>query len=289
MDHSTLLYRILEVTAVRMDAPPMYGAFHLVFAAVLTALAFAGAMSARRLGAKSLIRLFATCGWILAVLEIYKQLFLYCIVNDGVYDWWYFPFQLCSMPMYLCILLPAIVRTNDAPVSHARIRRSFASSAVLSFLSGFTLISAAAALIMPEDFLRTYLPLTIHGFVWHGLLLFISLTVIMSGLSDLSARSIAGSVMLFIVMCAAAVMINVAAEPSMAAAFPAGDIPHSYAAMFYLNPYHISPQPLVDEVQKSAGIPLGLALYVIAIILVSVLTDILIRHLRSSGYTSRRH
>lgn len=41
------------------------------------------------------------CGIILAFGELYKQLFLYVIVNHGKYDWWYFPFQLCSTPMYL--------------------------------------------------------------------------------------------------------------------------------------------------------------------------------------------
>jgi hypothetical protein len=43
--------------------------------------------------------------------------------------------------------------------------------------------------------------------------------------------------------------------------------------MFYLNPYHLSPQPFVDIVQKSAGIPAGLALYVLVIIAVSGAAD----------------
>lgn len=38
------------------------------------------------------------CGIILAFGELYKQLFLYVIVNHGKYDWWYFPFQLAALP-----------------------------------------------------------------------------------------------------------------------------------------------------------------------------------------------
>ena len=32
--------------------------------------------------------------------ELVKQILLF-INNDCTYDWWYFPFQLCSIPMYL--------------------------------------------------------------------------------------------------------------------------------------------------------------------------------------------
>ena len=45
--------------------------------------------------------------------------------------------------------------------------------------------------------------------------------------------------------------------------------PHSYAAMFYLNPYHISPQPLVGSVQNVLGIPAGLILYALVTALAS--------------------
>ena len=55
----------------------------------------------------------------------------------------------------------------------------------------------------------------------------------------------------------------------MAAAHSAGLLSDQYAAMFYLNPYHLSPQLLIGTIQKSAGIPAGLALYIAVIIAVS--------------------
>ena len=266
--YSGTIQNILESTAWRMDPPPVFGAFHIAAALIAVILAACGAVCAKHLSGPGRIRLLAVCGWVLAIMEVYKQLFLYHVVNGGVYDWWYFPFQLCSVPMYLCMLLPLLCRGTDDV-------KSSAAGPVLTFLAVYTFIGAAAALIIPEDYLRSYVTLTLHGFIWHGLLLFISLTVLLSGMADLSPRGFARATACFLLMCAAALCINILTEPVMNAAYAEGLIPHQYAAMFYLNPYHLSPQPLVDIIQKSAGIPLGLALYVAVIIAVSGLADYL--------------
>ena len=273
------LQNIFECTAWHMDPPPVFGTFHIAAALIAVTAAAAGAFYAKRLSSSGRVRFLAVCGWVLAVMEIYKQLFLYCVVNGGTYDWWYFPFQLCSVPMYMCILLPLLCRSADGV-------RSSAASPVLTFLAVYTFTGAAAALIIPEDYLRSYVTLTLHGFIWHGILLLISLAILLSRMADLSRRGFARATLLFLVMCAAALCINIAVEPLMAASYAEGLIPHSFAAMFYLNPYHLSPQPLVDIIQKSAGIPLGLALYVISIIAVSGLLCLLFRRLFSASSRS---
>ena len=243
-----LIMSILNMTAWRMDAPKLFGSFHFIasLAAAIIAVVFAVAVSKRK-NIKT-VRVLAIAGWILVILEIWKQLFLFYIVNNGAYDWWYFPFQLCSVPMYLCILLP---------FTGKRTRRTY-----LTFLGGYTFVSAAATLIYPEDILRSYTALTVHGFVWHGLLLFISLVVLHTGSADTSARGLLRASVLFAILCGIAVGINMLAEPIMQAT---PGLPHSWAAMFYLNPYHLSPQPLVGTIQKTAGIPAGLLLYSVAV------------------------
>lgn len=239
---------ILNMTAWKMDAPELFGSFHIIasLAAAAAAVFLAVAVSGRK-GADT-VRVLAVTGWILVILEVWKQLFLFYIVNNGAYDWWYFPFQLCSVPMYLCILLPS---------SGKRTRKTY-----LTFLGGYTFVSALATLIFPEDILRSYTALTVHGFVWHGLLLFISLVVLLAGSADTSAPGLLRAFGLFAILCVIAVLINMFAEPMMQTT---PGLPHRWAAMFYLNPYHISPQPLVGTIQKTAGIPAGLLLYSIAV------------------------
>lgn len=255
---SGIIFELLNSTAQQTEAPVLFGSFHIATALFAVAAAAAAAVwTARRSSASGdpnafTIRVLCASGWLLAALELYKQLFLFFIVNNGAYDWWFFPFQLCSVPMYLCILLPFV---------RGRLRSSF-----LTFMSGYTFISAAAALIYPEDFLRPYLSLTLHGFIWHGLLLFISLLIMFTGSADASAHGTLSTAGLFALLCAAAVCINAAVEPVMQATHAAHpEVAHSWAAMFYLNPYHLSPQPLVGSIQKTAGIPAGLVLYALVI------------------------
>lgn len=244
--------KFAEATAIDLQfagAPEIFGAFHITAALIAAAAAVILACRFSVCSEKIRIRILAASGWLLLLMEIYKQLFLYFAVNRGVYDWWFFPFQLCSVPMYLCIALPYM--------------RGKLRNASLTFMATFTFLSSVAALVFPEDFLRPQISLTLHGFIWHGMLLFISLLIILSGMADLSRRGFLRAVALFLLLCCMAVCINVAAEPIMNSA---SGIRHDYAAMFYLNPYHISPQPVVSTVQQKSGIAAGLVLYVLSII-----------------------
>ncbi len=249
---------ILSRTAWQMDTPQLFGRFHLAASLLAAAAAvLAAVLLSRRAASEKRVRtVLVLTGWILVVLEIYKQLFLYFVVNDGAYDFWFFPFQLCSVPMYLCMILPLI--NDDSRVT------------LMNFMGGYTFVSSVAALAYPEDMLRPYIALTVHGFVWHGLLLFISLLIFFSGSTDAGAKALRGTAVLFVILSAIALGINMAAEqimPAIRAAHPA--VAHGWTAMFYLNPFHYSPQPVISAIQKTAGIPAGLVLYLLVIAFVS--------------------
>lgn len=247
----------LDRTAWIMDTPELFGVFHIAASLLMTALAVAAVFLARRaLTEQGVRRILVSAGWVLVILEVYKQFFLYYIVNDGAFDLWFFPFQLCSVPMYLCILLPLL--REDHRVT------------LMTFMGGYTFVSAVATLVYPEDILRPYISLTAHGFIWHGLLLFISLLIILTGSMDTGSDGIRGAAAVFAILCITAICINAAAEsvmPAIRAAHPA--VMHGWSAMFYLNPFHISPQPVISTIQMTAGIPAGLIVYILAVAAVS--------------------
>ena len=104
------LQSILRMTAWPMTPPVPYSAFHIL----LTVFGAGFAVSYARFFGKK-IRSMASpepyfrhilfsCGVLLALMELYKQAFLYVIEFHGHFDWWYFPFQLCSIPMYTVLL-----------------------------------------------------------------------------------------------------------------------------------------------------------------------------------------
>ena len=123
--------------------------------------------------------------------EIWKQLLL-TWANGGVYRWWYFPFQLCSMPLYLlplrqllalCLLQSHALRLRQSLA--LRLRRvpllSWLSSVLTDFLADFGLLAGLFA-FADQTGMRYPLPaLTLHSYLWHFAMIFLGLFLILSG------------------------------------------------------------------------------------------------------------
>lgn len=187
-------------------------------------------------------RILNGCGWFLLVCEIYKQLFLYYTINHGNYDWWFFPFQLCSLPMYLCLLLPFL--------PDGRLKTVF-----YTFMQDFGLLGGIAALIVSDGFRHIHWSLTLHGYVWHLVLIFISLVIFSSGRSDLSLKGFLRILPFFALCCCIATLINVAAPG------------YGIADMFYISPYHPSTQLLIHDISLKYGILTGHLIYLSSVCL----------------------
>ena len=93
-----------EMTAITMQTPKSYGLFHLSFVFIGLTLSIIGAYLLRNTNEKQNKIVLGCVGGFLAVTEIYKQLFYYYVIGNCSYQWWIFPFQLCSVPMYTCLI-----------------------------------------------------------------------------------------------------------------------------------------------------------------------------------------
>lgn len=249
----------LQATAWPMKPPVPGSPFHLLL--TLSGVLAAGSL-ARTLGrraresessASAVRRTLSVCGLLLALMELYKQAFLYFIVNGGRFDWWYFPFQLCSIPMYLCLLalLPGWKRY---------------AAACTVFLQDFGLLGGIMALAVPPGLMHPYWTLTLHGFLWHFILIFIGLFCAFSGASDLCWRGFLRTLPLYFSCCLTALFINVAAGPS------------SGAEMFYISPFRPSEQPIFHQISSSLGIFPGILIYIAAMLLGAALIHSIMKH-----------
>lgn len=255
-----ILITFLQATAWTMTPPKPYSPFHLLLTAAGLSFSF---LAARFLGRrvngcqKKAIRILFACGLVLALMEVYKQCFLYYL-NGFHYNWWYFPFQLCSTPMYLCLLLPL---TSGKP----------ACTILASFLQDFGILGAVFALAFPPGFLYPYWTLTLHGFFWHFLLFFIGIFCGFSGLSAQGNRDWAAEIPIFLTCCLMALFINAVTGPE------------ANADMFYISPYHPSVQPVFHQISLYIGIFPGILVYLAAILLGSrVVHEIMKKILRSA-------
>ena len=157
-----ILRDFIEMTAWEMEKPAAYGAFHLTFTFVGLAISIALALLFRKFDKKGNRIVLMSCGIFLVLTEIYKQLFYYYHMGNGSYQWWIFPFQLCSVPMYLCLIAPWL--------KPGKVQRG-----MYTFMMTFNLLGGLMAFIEPSGIVHEHWSLTLHAFIWHMMLIFIGL------------------------------------------------------------------------------------------------------------------
>ena len=101
-----MLATFFESISWPMEPPPAYGAFHILFTLIGFAVCGFSAWKLRNVSDKTACHILFACGLVLVLSEVFKQFFCYYVIADGTYHWGEFPFQLCSIPMYLCLIVP---------------------------------------------------------------------------------------------------------------------------------------------------------------------------------------
>lgn len=190
---------------------------------------------------KTYRKVFLYCGFLMLISEIWKQCCLTYISGHGHYNWWYFPFQLCSIPMYICLLLPWI--------KSEKIHRF-----LLTFLMDFGLLAGIFTFFDTSGLHYNYMPLTIHSYLWHILLIFLGIFSGMTRETDCSLREYAGSAGLFLKCCLLATIFNYLFHCE-------GEI-----NMFYISPYCVMNQKFFCHIAQLWGNTAGILSYIVSIL-----------------------
>lgn len=128
---------LLNATAWEMTQPQPYGTFHIIMLVMGIPLTILLAWKLRNVSETIYRRILFGIAVFLIISELYKQLFHYYIMDNHTYDWWIFPFQLCSLPMYVCAILPFMKKSRWLiPLE--------------TFLMDFNLLGAFMALLVPN-------------------------------------------------------------------------------------------------------------------------------------------
>ena len=186
-----------------------------------------------------------TVGIALIISEIFKQLAFTAIA--GAYRFDLIPFQLCSIPMYLCILIPML--PDD------KIQR-----AMRTFIATFGLMGGIASYIAPGTMCREWLELTLHSFLWHLTLIFLGFYVFFSHNTKIQKHDFLGAEMLYLTLCVVAFVINLLC-------FNASGEPVN---MFYIGPKP-SDLPICREITARFGVAVNSIGYISALSLCAYL------------------
>lgn len=196
---------------------------------------------------------YAFCGILMLISEIWKQWTLTFVLNRGSYCWWYFPFQLCSIPMYVSLCIGIISSSRiKARIPYLRTHGDTICSLLMAFLMDFGMLGGIFAFFDTSGMHYGYLPLTIHSFVWHILLILIGC---LSGLSRKSDHSLKGylfSALLYLVCCGTATVFNLVF-------YRFGII-----NMFYISPHFRMSQKVFCHIADMLGNGYGIAAYILA-------------------------
>lgn len=259
----SLFYSFFSAAAWPMPQPAAGGSFHwfLTFFGLLGAIGLALLFCRISKQVHPNHVLFG-CGLLLLLSEFYKQGFLFFIVHSGHFNWWYFPFQLCSIPMYLCLLYPIAERF--------RLSAPFAV-----FLQDFGLLGGIMALIVPDGFLWPYWVLTLHGFFWHFILVWLSLYCRFTGLSHTPSSSFFSCLPIYFLCAGIAILINTGVQFFV--------YPVDYADMFYINCFFPSEQPIFSEISLALGNFWGHLAYLLASCIGAGIIHLILSSLPAAG------
>lgn len=199
-------------------------------------------------------RIFFICGFVMLCSELWKQITLATLSGHFQYNWWYFPFQLCSIPMYLSLLYP-FVRRN---VQHT----------LTAFFMTYTLLGGIAVFADTSGLHYPVTVLTVHSYLWHILLIIMGIgsgCIFLyrffmqkkrTGFSrpsiyQFSFRPFFYATGLYFVLCLTAEILNLSLDRF-------GTI-----NMFYINPHYQMQQVIFRELVPLIGNPAAICLYII--------------------------
>ena len=227
--------------------PTQFGAVHLAILGGVLLLSLGLVFLLRKQPESRLTKLIGVLGALMILAEIWQQWFVrrYVYPNGAT---WFFPWQLCSIAMYVSFLLPFL--------------RGKAKDAVLVFLSSFSLLAAAIALLVPGDMLRPQIALFCHSFTYHFVMVAESVAAICILARREKKPPFRPALWLFLITAAVSEIINVICNTFF------GDRP-PVANMFNITPYHPTTQPIFHQIAVSLGILPEIVIYLGLIVLAS--------------------
>ena len=155
---------ILRETSYELDEiPAPFGWFHLVFLFLTLLVLVISLIKIKKLDTKKMDKVMFGCGLFLLLTEIYKQLLCSLVVYPNGYPWHLFPFQLCSVPMYLFLIVPFL-------------KEGKVKTAIYSFLGYFMTMSGVMFYLIPS--LSHVLSVSIHSMIWHMILIVIGIIIL---------------------------------------------------------------------------------------------------------------
>ena len=240
------LATLIQILDARMETPQMYGWFHLMFFA-LSILGGILLCRHRKSGDEDFARRVLMITAVVALaLEVYKQ-FNYTFSTDGMrvtadYQWYAFPYQFCSTPMYVS-LLAALVKNRKI------------HNALCAYLATFALFAGLCVMVYPAQVFISTIGINIQTMICHGLMITVGIYLLGGGYVKAEHKTVLKAIPVFAVCVLLAAVMN-------EIAYFSGLLETETFNMFFISPHCEPSLPVYSLVQEVVPYPGCAFLYI---------------------------
>ena len=239
--------QILRFLDTQMVTPEPYGWFHLMWFVLSVVAAVLLCLWHKKDPSEARIRRVVL--WVsvtVAVLEVYKMINYSFSYDNGIsydFQWYAFPFQFCSTPMYVGIIAGLL-------------KKGKVHDSLYAYLATYSLFAGLAVMVYPVSVFIGTVGINIQTMFCHGSMITLAIYLMYTGYVKLEYRTILKAMPVFVVAVLMASVMNEAAHLS-------GLLEHETFNMFYISPYCEPHLPVYSLVQQKMAYPWCLIVYVI--------------------------
>ena len=237
-----------------MEIPALYGWYHWVSLVVILAVSVYLGVFRKNDSQEKTRRTVLLTAVVVIILEIYKQINFSFSYENGIaydYQWYAFPFQFCSTPMYIGLLAGLT-------------KKGKVHDAACAYLATYAVFAGASVMLYPTTVFIDTIGINIQTVVCHGSMIWIGVYLLATGHVKVEHKTILRAMPVFAVCVALAAIGN-------EIAYRAGLLETETFNMFFISPYCDPHLPVYSLVQGVVPFPLCLVIYIIGFTLAAYL------------------
>ncbi|MBP3387785.1 MAG: YwaF family protein [Clostridia bacterium] len=246
---------IIELFDKKMPEPQMFGWFHLLWIALMIIAAVVLCRTHKNGDDKRVRRVVFVTAVLVTVFEIYKQIcFSFTVVDDEIvfdYLWYAFPFQFCSMPLYVGLLTGVF-------------RKGKVHNALMAFLATYSIFGGLTVMAYPPQVFIGEIGINIQTMFCHASMIVVGIYLLYTNYVKVEHKTILKAFPVFVVSIALAMLMNEIAKWT-------GLLEREEFNMFYISPHCEGTLPVYSILQGILPYPVCLVIYFVCFTLIAYL------------------
>ena len=234
-----------------MNTPTVFGWFHLMWISltiisIIILYKIKNKNNEKQL--KIVLLIYSTIAFILELLKQIIWSFNYDPITNIItwdYEWYSFPFQLCTTPIYVCLIC-AFIKNN-------KIKKS-----LLSYIAFVTILGSLVTIVMPESCFVSDILVNIHTMWLHCGSFVVSIYLLISGIVEINIQNIKRAIIVFLIFVGIALTLNILI-------YNIGILNGETFNMFFISPYFESTLPVFDIIYQYVPYNIFLIIYICVI------------------------